>query len=228
MRVDIIYGGLLTISSMILRHILQVGPLFTDGNVIHVGGAMSFGVLVNNENNFVETDQRPVSAPVPEFTTPLPSDVTPPLQSAAPTEESSAEEEPTETEPPPAEFSTPLPSDVTPPLQSAAPTEESSAEEEPTETEPPPAEFSTPLPSDVTPPLESVTPTEESSSAEEELFEIGLGETEPALQECEKFTAITGKNLLVTSNDVLRVKTSTFDDCCSQVDNRTGKGSKIP
>ena len=187
MRVDIIYGGLLTSSSMILRHILQVGPLFTDGNVIHVGGAMSFGVLVNNENNFVETDQRPVSAPVPEFTTPLPSD-------------------------------------VTPPLQSAAPTEESSAEEEPTETEPPPAEFSTPLPSNVTPPLELVTPTEESSSAEDLLFEIGPAETGPPLQECEEFTAITGKNFLVTSNDVLRVKTSTFDECCSQVDNRTGKG----
>ena len=187
MRIDFIYGGLLTSSSMILRHILQVGPLFTDGKVIHVGGAMSFGVLVNNENNFVETDQRPVSAPVPEFTTPLPSD-------------------------------------VTPPLQSAAPTEESSAEEEPTETEPPPAEFSTPLPSDVTPPLELVTLTEESSSAEDLLFEIGPAETGPPLQECEEFTAITGKNSLVTSNDVLRVKTSTFDECCSQVDNRTGKG----
>ena len=130
-----------------------MGNLFTDANVIHFGGAMSFGLLVNNENNFAEATQRPESAPVPEFTSPLPSDVTLPLQSVVPTEESS------------------------------------SAEDELTETEPPPAE--------------------------------------PPLQECFEFSPIAGKNFLVTSNDVLTVKISTFDECCSQVDNYTGEGSKI-
>ena len=130
-----------------------MGNLFTDGNVIHVGGAMSFGVLVNNENNFVEATQRPESAPVPEFTSPPPSDVTLPLQSVAPTEESS------------------------------------SAEDELTETEPPP--------------------------------------TEPPLQECANFSPMPLKYFRVISQEFLRVHTSTFDECCSQVDNRTGKGSKI-
>ena len=130
--------------------------LFTYGNVINVGGAMSFGVFVNDENNFVEATQRPESAPVPEFTTPLPSDVTPLLQSVATSEESS------------------------------------SAEEELTECKPPPTE----------PPTYPV-------------------------QECVKFTPIVGKDTLVASYDVLRVFSSTFDECCSQVDNRTGEFSRI-
>ena len=130
-----------------------MGNLFTDGNAIHVGGVMSFEVLVNNENNIVKATQRPESAPVTEFTSPLPSDVTP---------------------------------------------------------------------------LLSVAPTEESSSAEEELTETEQPPTEPPLQECANFSPIAGKNFLVASDDVLRVNTSTFDECCSRVDDHTGKGSKIP